>query len=149
MPLNRYLSIVPPLFLAVSVLAGPPMSAMASSHDAHAGHGQQQKMFLEKKMIDGFAVSFHVMPATGGMNHGGSHNLMIKVERDGAAVTGYKANSKVIHPDGREESRPLMAMGDWQMAGYDLQESGKSQLMVLFKTADGAKHFGGVFYPAP
>lgn len=42
----------------------------------------------------------------------------------------------------------LMKMGDWHMAGYDLNAPGKYQLMVLFKTSDGQKHFGGVHYMA-
>jgi len=82
------------------------------------------------------------------MQHGGSHNVMIKVEKDGKALTNLTANSKVMHPNGKSESKMLMKMGDWYMAGYDLDHSGQHKLMVLFKTADGAKHFGGVLYPA-
>ena len=37
-------------------------------------------------------------------------------------------------------------MGDWYMTGYDLGEKGKHQLIVLFKTSDGKKHKGGVYY---
>lgn len=117
---------------------------MNSSAMPQAMTGNQ--MFLEKKDIDGYTVSFHVMAAEEGMSHGGSHNLMIKVDKDGTTVKGVQVNSKVVYPDGTEESKPLMAMGDWQMAGYDLKASGKHQLMVLFKTADGKKHFGGLHY---
>lgn len=122
------------------------MSQEAMSHDSMESNTGQSQMFLEKKDIDGYTVSFHVMAAEEGMNHGGSHNLMIKVDQQGAAVKGVQMNSKVIYPDGTEESKPLMIMGDWQMAGYDLKNSGKHQLMVLFKTADGKKHFGGLYY---
>ncbi len=123
---------------------GMPQEAM--SHDSMGSNMNQNKMFLEKKDIDGYTVSFHVMKADEGMEHGGSHNVMIKVEQQGAMVKDLKINSKVIYPDGTDESKPLMTMGDWQMAGYDLKESGKHQLMVLFKTADGKKHFGGLYY---
>ena len=116
------------------------------SHGAMGSDMSQNKMFLEKKDIDGYTVSFHVMKADEGMEHGGSHNIMIKVEQQGEMVNNLKINSKVIYPDGTEESKPLMMMGDWQMAGYDLKDSGKHQLMVLFKTADGKKHFGGLHY---
>ncbi|MBQ0784621.1 MAG: hypothetical protein KBT66_10345 [Amphritea sp.] len=122
------------------------MPAKSMSHDSMESNTGQSQMFLEKKDIDGYTVSFHVMAAEEGMNHGGSHNLMIKVDQQGAAVKGVQMNSKVIYPDGTEESKPLMMMGDWQMAGYDLKDSGKHQLMVLFKTADGKKHFGGLYY---
>ena len=122
------------------------MSQEAMSHDSMASNMAQNEMFLEKKDIDGYTVSFHVMKAEEGMQHGGSHNLMIKVEQKGGAVAGVTMNSKVVYPDGKEESKPLMAMGEWQMVGYDLKDSGKHQLMVLFKTADGKKHFGGLYY---
>lgn len=122
------------------------MSHGDMSHDSMGSNMAQSKMFLEKKDIDGYTVSFHVMKATEGMEHGGSHNLMIKVEQGGTVINNLKMNSKVVYPDGTNESKPLMAMGEWQMAGYDLKESGKHQLMVLFKTADGKKHFGGLYY---
>ncbi|HHS83824.1 MAG TPA: hypothetical protein ENK38_02730 [Gammaproteobacteria bacterium] len=120
-------------------------------HDdhAHGMHDQKQDggMFLEKKEIDGYTVSFHVMPAKKGMEHGGSHNLMIKIEQNGKALTDVKINSKVVHPNGKAETKPLMKMGDWYMNGYDLGHDGKHQLMILFKTADGKKHNAGVYYP--
>ncbi len=120
-------------------------------HDDH-GHGMHDQkhaggMFLKKKEIDGYTVNFHVMPAKKGMEHGGSHNLMIKIEQNGKALTDVKINSKVIHPNGKAETKPLMKMGDWYMNGYDLGHDGKHQLMILFKTADGKKHKGGVYYP--
>jgi len=122
--------------------------------DKMAEHGQMQgemksmdELFLVKKEIDGFTVSFHAMKVKEGMQHGGSHNLMIKVEKDGKALTDLTANSKVTHPNGKSESKMLMKMGDWYMAGYDLDHSGQHKLMVLFKTVDGTKHFGGVLYP--
>ena len=117
-------------------------------HESMNGDMSQTKgMFLVKKEIDGFTVSFHAMKAKEGMQHGGSHNLMVKVEKDGKALTDLTANSKVTHPNGKSESKMLMKMGDWYMAGYDLGHEGTHQLMVLFKTADGSKHFGGVYYP--
>ncbi len=121
-------------------------------HDDHGHEMHDQKhgaggMFLKKKAIDGYTVSFHVMEAKKGMEHGGSHNLMIKIEQNGKAVTDVKINSKVIHPNGKAETKPLMKMGDWYMNGYDLGHEGKHQLMILFKTKDGKKHKGGVYYP--
>ena len=131
--------------------------ALATPLQASEGHGSGEhsamskdmgssKMFLEKRDIDGYTVSFHVMPAAEGMRHGGSHNLMVKVEQGDEVVSELQANSKVVYPNGKEESKPLMKMGDWYMAGYDLQPGGKNQVMVLFKTPDGKMHFGGVHY---
>jgi len=123
----------------------------ASHHDMNSGHGDMQmdkssSMFLEKKEVDGYTVSFHIMPAKDGMGHGGSHNLMVKVEQDGKALSDVVINSKVFHPNDSSESKMLMKMGDWYMAGYDLGHAGKHGVMILFKTADGKKHKTSVYY---
>ncbi len=104
-------------------------------------------MFLVKRNIDGYDVSFHVMKPTEGMQHGGDHNFMVRIEKDGKALSDLMVNSKVGHKNGKSESKMMMRMGVWYMAGYDLAHAGKHQLMVLFKTSDGQKHFGGVIYP--
>ena len=116
-----------------------------ANHDAHGS--AMGKMFLVKKQIDGYDVSFHVMKAKPGKEMGGSHDFMIKVEKDGKALTNIAMNTKVVHPDGKSETKKTMKMGDWLMAGYDLGHEGKHQMMILFKTADGKKHQGGVYYP--
>jgi len=121
------------------------------SHDSgnHADHkmSSDKKTFLKKKHIDGYDVTFHVMDAKDGMKMGDeSHHFMIKVEDKGKQLSNIKINSKVVFPNGKAESKMLMKMGDWYMAGYDLANQGKHQMMILFKTADGKKHSGGVYY---
>ncbi len=103
-------------------------------------------MFLVKKEIDGYQISFHIMKAPDGMQHGGSHHFMFKAERDGKVLTDLRVNSKVSHPNGTSESKMMMRMGDWYMAAYNLGHPGKHQVMVLFKTSDGKKHFDGIDY---
>lgn len=102
---------------------------------------------LLQKVIDGYTVQFYVMKSKPGMEMGGSHDFMIKVEKDGAAVKKLIARSKVIHPNGNSEQKMMMVMGYWYMSGFDLGHEGQHQLMALFKTADGEKHFGGIYYP--
>ncbi|VAX10943.1 hypothetical protein MNBD_GAMMA26-1776 [hydrothermal vent metagenome] len=120
------------------------------THDDHKDHDHDSKtgdMFLKKKEIDGYTVTFHVMKAKPGKEMGGSHDFMIKVEKDGKVLSNIAMNTKVTHPSGKSETKKTMKMGDWLMAGYDLGHDGKHQLMILFKTADGKKHKGGVYYP--
>ncbi len=157
-------------FAALLSTAGPLYAAgdHAHGHDDHDdGHGAEMKqndhshgenmgddhhdssmgkMFLKEKKIDGYNVSFHIMKAKPGKEMGGSHNFMIKVEKDGKALTNLVMNTKVKHPNGSSETKKAMVMGDWLMAGYDLGHEGKHQMMILFKTADGKKHKGGVYY---
>ena len=133
--------------LSTSLVGGGVYAGEGHQHGHSHGHEQMAEMFLVKKSIDGYDVSFHVMEAQKGMEHGGSHNFMIKIEQGGKVLGDVKINSKVIHPNGKSESKPLMKMGDWFMNGYDLGHAGRHQMMILFKTADGQKHKGGVYYP--
>lgn len=142
--------------LTALLLVAGPLGASGSrdhSHDdssvteMNSKHEQKGDMFLVKKEIDGYDVSFHIMKAAAGKEMGGSHDFMVKVELAGKVVTDIVMNTKVIHPDGEAETKKTMKMGDWLMAGYDLGHPGTHQVMILFKTADGKKHKGGVYYP--
>jgi len=140
------------LFVSVNPLQAGEGHSHGHAHgdDHNKDHSSQKsmgEMFLKKQEIDGYSVHFHVMEANDGMRHGGTHNFMIKVERDGKVLKDVKINSKVVHPNGDSESKGLMRMGDWYMNGYDLGHKGTHQLMILFKTSDGKKHKGGVKYP--
>lgn len=120
-------------------------------HAADSGHHDnaaemKEGAFLQKKDIDGYTVTFHVMKAPEGMAKGGTHHLMVKVEKDNTVVEKLTVNSKVTHPNDKPESKMMMKMGNWYMVGYDLGHPGKHQVMVLFKTEDDKKHFGGVVY---
>jgi len=143
------------LVLSVSFLAAMSLIVPAfagGKHDhAHDGKGtgmspDSKAMFLEKRSVDGYEVSFHVMPAKPGKQMGGSHDVMIKVEKGDEILTDILMNTKVVHPNGQSESKKTMKMGDWHMAGYDLGHAGKHQLMILFKTVDGKKHKAGLYY---
>ena len=115
-------------------------------HDKHK-NSVKGTLYLKDKTIDGYGVTFHIMDAKDGMKMGDeTHHLMIKVKNKGKELNNIKVNSKVIFPDGKAESKMLMKMNGWYMAGYDLGNHGKHQMMILFKTADGKKHSGGVYY---
>lgn len=140
--------------LMIAMLIGGAQVALAHGHE----HGDIHNLeisnpsknmkggFLTTKEIDGYAVSFHIMKASASMTKGDSHHLMIKVEQKGKILNDLMVNSKVVYPDGKSESKMLMKMGDWYMTSYDFSHLGKHQVMVLFKTSDGKKHFGGVVY---
>jgi hypothetical protein len=133
--------------------AGAMSKEMAGQHDDAGSVGEMsmemghQDIFLQEKEIDNYTVSFHVMPVASGMEQGGSHNFMVKIEQHGEVLDDVAVNSKVIRPDKSSETKRLLQKGDWYMNGYDLGESGEYQLIILFKTSDGKKHHGGVYYP--
>jgi len=134
------------------MMSGNMSHAMGKGHMNGTMMGEMKdhmnNMFLVRKNIDGYQVSFHVMKAPKGMQHGGAYHFMLKVEQDGKPLTDLVVNSKVIYPNGQPESKMMMKMGDWYMAGYNMGHKGKHQIMVLFKTLDGKKHFGGIEYQA-
>jgi len=74
--------------------------------------GMKEGSFLKKEVIDGYDVSFHVMKAPEGMEHGGTHHLMIKVEQNNTIIALQAVNSKVTHPNKQSESKMMMKMGD-------------------------------------
>ena len=117
-------------------------------HEHGKGSHDMSGMFMKKKQIDGYMVSFHVMKAEHGssMGMGGTHHLMVLVEKNGMPVEGIVMNTKVVYPDGKSESKKAMKMNGQYMVGYDLQDGKKHQLMILFKTPDGKKHKGGIYY---
>jgi len=120
---------------------------MAGDHQAmDSTKGMKTGAFLQKIDIDGYSVSFHVMKAPKGKAHGGTYDYLVKVEKGDAVIALQAVNSKVTHPDNTSESKMMMKMGDWYMAAYDLEHAGTHKLMVLFKTEDGKKHFGGITY---
>jgi len=139
------------MVMALMTLPMPARAAEMGGSDAmqmpHGMKDKMQGMFLTKKEIDGYTVSFHVMKARAGQHMGGNHDLMVKVEKDGQVKTDLLVNSKVVSPDKSVASKMMMKMGDWYMAGFDMDQSGRYQLMVLFKTPGGNKHFAGVYYP--
>jgi len=135
--------------LAMEGMNHEGMDHSKMSHEAmdHETMHTDSKPFLSKKEVDGYTVTFHVMPAMGDMKHGGSHNLMVQIEKDGKALSDVLINSKVFFPNSATESKMLMLMDGWYMAGYDMDFQGRYGIMVLFKTADGIKHKASVYYP--
>jgi len=117
----------------------------SSSHDHHDeghSHGQNKGAFSKTKKVNGYDVNFQVVKA----HNGGTHRFMIKLKKDGKSLSNVKVNSKVVHPNGKAETKMLRPKGDTFMASYNLGHEGRHQLMILFKTADGKKHSAGVYY---
>ena len=129
--------------------SGSKDQAMDMNMPGMAKEAPPQETFMKQEIIDGYTVTFHVMKSAPGMDHGGSHNLMVKVEKDGSGQILDKIMSKVIWADGTDQQKQLFKMDDWYMNGFDLGSPGQHQLIILFKTADGTKHNGGVYFEAP
>ena len=147
------------IFITIITVWMGIVPALADGSDIQIGKNADMKQdaafmkempgkILLKKHIDGYTVHFYVMKAEPGMEMGGSHDFMIKVEKDGVAIKKLVARSKVIYPDGKQSGQKMMMMmGYWYMSGFDLGQKGQHQLMALFKTSDGVKHFGSIHYP--
>jgi len=110
----------------------------------------KKDFFVAHKGISGgYEMIFHVMPAPEGTGFSRSlYHLMVSVQKNGQPVTNLKLYSSAKHPDGSVESKmPMMLMGDWYMALYNLShEKGQHWLTVSFEQA-GKIYSSGVYYP--
>lgn len=114
------------------------------------GMNHQRDFFVAHKGIeDGYEIIFHVMPEPKGLGFSRtSYHLMVSVQKDGLPVTDLKLFSTVTHPDKqREAATPMMQMGEWYMARYNLGHGrGQHWLTVSFER-DGKHYTSGVYYP--
>jgi len=103
---------------------------------------------VRKGIEDDYTVIFHVMRAPEGMRHSKEHyHLMVLVEKDGRPVSGLEMKSIVSHPNRTLETRPMLKMGDWYMALYDLNhEQGRHHISVHFSVA-GKAYSADAYYP--
>jgi len=114
------------------------------------GMDHKTDFFVAQKGVrDGYVFIFHIMPAPEGEGYSRSlYHLMVSVEKNGSPVTNLQVYSAVKHPDGSARSKaPMMRMGDWYMALYNLShEKGRHWLTVSFEWA-GKTYSSGVYYP--
>jgi len=138
------------------------ISACSTLTDRQKAANQQQRegatqamdhkstFFVASKGVnDGYVFIFHIMPAPEGAGYSRvNYHLMVSVEKNGTPVTDVQLNSSVKHPDGSIESKaPMMHMGNWYMALYNLShEKGQHWLTVSFEQA-GKTYSSGVYYP--
>jgi len=143
------MAIVTVLLLGTS----PALAAQnTNGYKQKTGHNQVMKHeggFIARKGIrDDYTVIFHVMRAPEGMRYSKEHyHLMVVVEKDHKPVTGLQMTSKAIHPDGTSEQKPMMHMGEWYMALYNLShEQGRHLISVHFNIR-GKKYAAHAYYP--
>lgn len=134
--------------LAIEGMDHSKMNHESMNHESmnHETMHTDNQPFLKTTAVDGYIVRFNIMQAAGEMNHGGSHNLMLQIEKDGHVLDDVLINSKVFSPNATSASKMLMLMDGWYMAGYDMAQAGRYGIMVLFKTSDGTKHQASVYY---
>ncbi|MDQ6972223.1 MAG: hypothetical protein Q9M30_06205 [Mariprofundaceae bacterium] len=130
---------------------------MAGSHPAMAKDDQValrapmehlEGYVVRKGIADDYTVIFHVMRAPEGMRLSKEqYHLMVLVEKDGRAVSGMKMKSIVSHPNRTLASKPMVSMGQWYMALYDLNhEQGRHHISVHFEVS-GKGYSADAYYP--
>jgi len=132
-----------------AVMAGQPSALAEHITDNHGQIMKHEQGFIVRKGIrDDYTVIFHVMRAPKGMRHSKDHyHLMVVVEKNHKPITNLNMTSKVKHPDGTIEQKPMMHMGEWYMAMYNLShEQGRHWITVQFNIS-GKKYSAGTYYP--
>ena len=146
-------TVVPLIFIAASTLIAGCSIHSTSPHlesKQQTGMDHKKHFFVAHKGIeDDYEIIFHVMPAPEGNGFSRvQYHLMVSVQKDGSPVTGLILKSSVKHPDGSvEPAAPMMRMGNWYMALYNLShEKGQHWLTVSFEKS-GKTYSSGVYYP--
>ncbi len=138
------------LTLAIAVILMGQTPALAEhATDQHGRVMKHEEGFIAKKGIrDDYTVIFHIMRSPEGMRYSkDQYHLMVVVEKNHKPVTGLQMISKVRHPDGTTEQKPMMRMGEWYMALYNLShEQGRHWITVQFNIS-GKKYSAGIYYP--
>jgi len=132
-----------------AVLMGQPPAVAEQATDKHGQAMKHEQGFIVKKGIrDDYTVIFHIMRSPKGMRYSKEHyHLMVVVEKDHKPVTGLQMTSKALHPDGTSERKPMMHMGEWYMALYNLShEQGRHLITVRFNI-EGKKYTAQTYYP--
>jgi len=139
------------LVLVIAIMFMGPDHAMAGNvaaeHD-QASMKHEEGFIVRKGIRDNYTVIFHVMRSPKGMRYSKEqYHLMVVVEKDDKPVTGLQMISKALHPDGTSEQKPMMHMGEWYMALYNLShEQGRHWITVKFNIF-GKKYSAGTYYP--
>ena len=142
----RYLLV----YLAVVglLLPGHALAGHATPGHVRTSMKHEEGFIVREGIRDGYTVVFHVMRSPKGMRYSKEqYHLMVVVEKEGRPITGLHMMSRVKHPDGSIEQKPMMRMGEWYMALYNLNfDAGRHWITVEFKV-DGEKYLAGTYYP--
>ena len=144
------------IFIAaiILILTGmlPALAKTPGGRQIKADHRQAMKhlqgFVVRKGIRDDYTVIFHIMRSPEGMRYSkNQYHLMVVVEKDHQPVTGLQMTSRVVHPDGTSEQKPMIHMGEWYMALYNLgHDQGRHWITVQFKIS-GKKYSAGTYYP--
>ncbi len=106
-----------------------------------------QGFVVRKGIRDNYTVIFHIMRSPEGMRYSeDQYHLMVVVEKDHKPVTGLQMISRVVHPNGITEQKPMIHVGEWYMALYNLHEQGRHWISVQFNIS-GKQYAAGTYYP--
>lgn len=149
--MKKYIALISVVILisACGALTGGKTTTAQQPNTTQVMDHKSTFFVASKGVDDGYVFIFHIMPAPEGEGYSRIHyHLMVSIEKDGKPVTDLRLYSAAKHPDGSvQEKAPMMRMGDWYMALYNLShEMGQHWLTVSFERA-GKTYSSGVYYP--
>jgi len=149
--MKQYIALISVVILisACGALTGGKKTTAQQLNTTQAMDHKSTFFVASKGVDDGYVFIFHIMPAPEGKGYSRIHyHLMVSIEKDGKPVTDLQLYSAAKHPDGSVQKKaPMMRMGDWYMALYNLShEKGQHWLTVSFER-DGKTYASGVYYP--
>ena len=118
----------------------PPIKNTTDENDIHG-------KLIQKKIINGFDFRLKVVDVKDSVADGGSHNLLVNIKRNGRVQHNLSVTAEVVQLNGLAKSKTMMELGDWYLAGYDLEAEDEYLITILFKSADGVNHRSSINYP--
>ncbi len=149
--MKKYMALIALLLLSgCSVWSNMNNPETQSSSAGNHTMNHKKDFFVASEGIrDGYVFIFHIMPAPEGEGYSRTnYHLMVSIEKDGKPQTHLQLFSTVKHPDGSvEESGPMMQMGEWYMARYNLShDKGRHWITASFEQ-NGQTYSSGIYYP--
>ena len=113
-----------------------------------AAEGKEMRgQLIHENHVAGFDLKFKLVDAKESVDDGGSHNLLVNIERNERTAHGLSVNARIDDQHGNVASKSMMQLGDWYLAGYDLSDEKRYVITVSFTAPDGRVHRSAIHYP--
>ncbi len=97
--------------------------------------------------VDGYEVRVKIADARDSIPDGGSHNILVKIKLGDDIQRNATIKGDVVFPDRTKKSKSFLELGDWYLAGYNLDQHGKHHISILFTNKGDKEHRAEFAYP--
>ncbi len=149
------------MFFLMTFLGLLVFTSLSLAQHSHGTGSTSTKIDTKEVVVEGVKVIFQIMKneehkkmlkemkMKEDIEPGTTHNITVtlKDEKTQKEITDAQINMKVVDPKGKDQIKALKYEGEMKSydAYFNLQEKGKYQVMILFKTGE-QKRTAGIHY---